>query len=162
MKKLGGTLLLLSAGFLVAWMWQLQIARGKAAHYQKVSALVVANRVHKEFPDRSKADRSLVLFRSEYLLQYTFEGKLYRNWQSGSVTSILRSRVEAELGNICPGTHIDIYVNPDDPRQSTLQVTGWYANLGAILFAILSLFSAVAGISLLTFERGKPAVVYCN
>jgi hypothetical protein len=156
MKQFGWLMILLSAGCCFGWVWQLQIARERAAHFQPVDAIVIANRIHKAW-----ANDTIVQYRAEYQLQYTYDGQTYRRWESDPLTTTQRFRAEAILGQLSPGSHVEVYVDPSDPRRMTMQITGWHAYLAAILFGVLALLFGIAGI-LWQVKRREPTVVYLS
>lgn len=156
MKRIGWLMILLSAGCCLGWIWQLQLARERAAHFQPVDAIVIANRIHKAW-----AQDTIQQYRAEYQLQYTYGGQTYRRWESDPLTTTQRFRAEAALGQLSPGSHVEIYVDPEDPRRMTMQITGWQAYLGAILFAILAVVFGIAGFLSRT-KRREPTVVYLS
>jgi len=162
MKLIGSALLLLSGIFLACWFWQMQEGRYRAAHHHSVEAVIVANRVHKEADYNSKTNQYLHFFRSEYLLQYSFNGKVYRCWQAGPLRSLQRSRVEAALGELSPGNRIEVFIDPESPAILTFQITGWQAYSGVVLFAFLTVITAIAGILCKQTPTKPLAVVYLN
>jgi hypothetical protein len=156
MKRNGWLMILLSAGCCVGWIFQWEAARQRAAHFQPVDAIVIANRIHKAW-----TQDTLQQYRAEYQLQYTFGGQTYRRWESDSLTTTQRFRAEAALGQLSPGSHVEVYVDPTDPRRMTMQITGWQAYFSSIVFATFAILFAVAGI-LPVLKRREPTVVYLS
>ncbi len=126
MKIILWLLALISAVSCIAFIWQAQTP--------PTNALIVANRISKEIPN---------LYRAELLLQYSVHGHFFREWQAEGAPNTKRSRIEALLGERSPGTHIQIFVNPSNPKQIVPAPSQWKTYLGAILFGILSLAAAI-------------------
>ncbi|GEM_PF-6997903 len=131
MKRIVLLLALISAGSCVASIWQVQATRARPS----ADALIIANRITKKSSDK---------YRAELLLQYSFAGRSFREWQIEGKSSLKRSHIEALLGERAPGSHIQIFADPENPKQRTTTPTGWQAYLGAILCGILSLAAAIA------------------
>ncbi len=119
----------------MACLWQIDCAKSHAAHYQPADALIIANRITKT-PNN--------LHTAQILVQYSFQGRFFREWQTDGKPNPKRSRVEAFLGERAPGSHLQIFVDPVNPTRCTSTVTDWQAYLGAILLGILSLAAAIA------------------
>ncbi|MCX6613130.1 MAG: hypothetical protein NTW74_20045 [Acidobacteria bacterium] len=127
MKTILWLLALISAGSCFASLWQAQIP--------PTDALIIANRISKQVPN---------LHRAELLLQYSVQGRFYREWQTDGAPNSKRSRIEALLGERSPGTHIQIFVDPSNPQKMVPASPRWKTYVGAILFGILSLAAAIA------------------
>ncbi len=118
--------------------WQVQEARHRAAHYEPVTATVVANRVAREFVKVVNAAQPAPEYRAECLLEYHFQGQRFRHWDHSSFASRERFRVETALGEMAPGTQLTVYANPDNPMQIALHTRGWRAYEGAFFFGFLA------------------------
>jgi hypothetical protein len=141
MKHIGWFLILLSLGCFFGWFWQVKEARNRAASYEPVDAFVVSNRIVKSW-----AGGSAYQYRPEYLFEYKRNGVTYQRWERGSLITTQRFRAEAELGRLCPGSRTTIYVNPEDPRQIALAITGADTDSNALAFAALSLSFGISGV----------------
>jgi len=168
MKKIGMLMLLLSATSCMGWIWQVGEARDRAAHFQPVDALVVANRIDKAWGN-NPANRAMQHYRAEYLLQYTVDGQTHRHWEADSLNTTQRFRAEAVLGQMAPGATVKVYVDPANPRRMTMHLAGWQAYFGAIVFATLAILFGSAGSAMLTWfelklksKRSNTHVVYLS
>ena len=126
MKTILWLLALICAVSCLAFFWQAQTAN--------TDALIIANRISKEIPN---------LHRAELLLQYSVQGRFYREWQTEGAPNPKRSRIEALLGERSPGTHIQIFVDPSNPKKILPAPSPWKTYLVAILFGFLSLAAAI-------------------
>lgn len=152
MKKICVLFFMLTMGMSLAWFWQIRVEWGRAADFEEVEAVVVANRVSRESvenPDaKGSRDRYVNEHRAEYLLEYSFDGKQYRHWERDSVGSRQRFRVESALGQMAPGTKVRVYVDRAAPQEPSLQRRGGKANWRAIVLGVLGLVLAGASLKL--------------
>jgi hypothetical protein len=131
LKSLVLFLVLISVASALACIWQIDCVKSRATQ----DALIVANRITKT-PNN--------LHTAQLLLQYSFQGRFFREWQTAGKPHPKRSHIEAFLGERAPGSHLQISVDPANPTQLISTATGWQAYQAAILFGILSLAAAIA------------------
>jgi hypothetical protein len=151
MKTFGWLMLVMSSICCVGWIWQTNRAKDRAAHFQPVDAVIVANRIHKSWTSNAPAQPT-PQYNAEYLLEYKFRGQTHRYWESDPLNTTQRFRAEAVLGQMAPGEKVRVFVDPDHASNMTMNLTGWQAYAGAIVFGALALLSALAGISALTLH----------
>lgn len=161
MKRTGSIFLLVSVLFTAGWAWQFFSARQRAAHYEATDAVILANRIGREWVENPvpehNGDRQTVQYRAEYLLEYSHAGRLFHHWRQDHFASIQRFRVEAALGNFAPGTRMTVYIDPTHPERMVSSLAGWQAYTGAIVFAVLALLSAATGFVLRKLSPHKPS-----
>ena len=124
-------LVLISVASGLACIWQIDCVKSRSTQ----DALIIANRIT-QTPNN--------LHTAQLLLQYSFEGRSFREWKTDGKPNSKRSRIEAFLGERAPGSHIQISIDPANPAQLTSTITGWQAYQAAILLGILCLAAAIA------------------
>lgn len=156
MIRSGLVFLILSFVSCLGWIWQLQEANSRAAYFEPVEAVVISNRIQ-----RAWAQNSITQYRAEYELQYAYAGQTYRKWESDPIVTTQRYRAEAALGLMSPGSHVEVYVDPSDPKRMAMHISGWRNYFGAILFATLTTIFGLSGI-VLWLKRREARVVYLS
>ncbi len=143
-------------------LWQFRLAREHAAHFDPVEAEIIANRIRRDWARHTSAESSAFLFRAEILLRYQYQGSTWETWYQFPLSTGQRSRVEALLGQQCPGTRLTLFVNPDQPDQFLLAISGHtHRRLALTLLTLALLFTAPA-IYLLAPKRSPRALVYLS
>lgn len=162
-QRTAAALLLLLAFILGAGaLWQYQLARDQAAHFDPVDAEIIANRIRRDWARHTPAESSAFLFRAEILLRYQYQSSTWETWYQFPLSTGQRSRVEALLGQQCPGTRLTLYVNPDQPDQFLLSRSGRLHHRLAFTLAFLTLLCIAPAIYLLAPKRSARALVYLS
>ena len=160
MKKIGWLFLMLAVGMILGSFWQILMVWGRAGQIERVEAVVIANRVSRQAVENPQAegggDGYVNEHRAEYLLEYSVGGKSYRHWERDTVSSRQRFRVESALGQMGPGTKVNVYVDLEAPLKILMHLDGWEVYLGAFVFAMLGLvFAGLAAGCMLSGSDGK-------